>query len=205
MFDDELYVCPKCGASRQPGEFGIACARCRKEKEMASRKKPVDPVPPSPDDVAKLKQEMAAGAKAVTDAAAKMPLSIPMDISMDTQWQQAQDRTRRMDEEFTNMGDVEVRVLQLGPNGQLMDVSDRVNPRDLLPEQIEGFQSSDGSVRLPRRSNGEIDHDAALDFMSQLIGVNRRIRKAETESTAAMREMEVLLAESDRLLAKLSR
>lgn len=172
---------------------------------MALKKKPVDPVPPSPDDVAKLKQEMAKGAKAVSDAAAKMPLSVPMDLSLDTQWQQAQDRVRRMDNEF---GDIDVRVLKMGPNGQLNDVTDRVSPRDILPEQIERFDSSDGSVQLPRRSNGEIDHDATLDFMSRLIGINRSIRRPggmAPESTAAMREMEELLAKSERILAKLRR
>src|SRR5271157_1373073 len=33
-------------------------------------------------------------------------------------------------------GGVDVRVMQVGPDGNLRDVSDKVSPRDLKPEQI---------------------------------------------------------------------
>lgn len=205
MFDDELRVCPKCGGTQTRGELCPTCVirfeeyRARKMKElkdedMAFRKKPVNP----DDDVAKLKQEMAAAADSVNKAAKN--LMVPMDISVGNDWDQAKSRVQSMDQEFA---DVEVRVMQIGPDGRLTDVSDRVNPRDLRPEQIEGFQSSDGSVRLPRRPSGEIDHEATLDLMAQLVGIKRDIKAAGP--SPVMREMEVLLAESDKLLAKLRR
>lgn len=208
MFDDELRVCPKCGGTQTRGELCPTCVirfedyRARKMKElkdnMAFRKKPVDSTPPNPDDVAKLKQEMASAADAVNKAA--KGLVVPIDTSLGNDWEQAKSRVQSMDQEFA---DVEVRVMQIGPDGRLTDVSDRVSPRDLRPEQIEGFQSSDGSVRLPRRLNGEVDHEATLDLMAQLVGMKRQIRDAGP--SPAMREMEVLLAESDKLLAKLRR
>jgi len=172
---------------------------------MALKRKP-DAVPPNPDDVAKLKQEMAAAANAVNKAAAGIvAVPLPSSLGIEREWQSTVADVNKLDQAAS---DIEVRVLQLDPNsGRLTDVSDKVNPRDIMPEHIEGFTSSDGSVRLPRRPNGEVDNEAALDFMSQLIGVNRRLRKASagTESTAAMKEMEALLAESDKILAKLRR
>jgi|SRR5271166_3079743 len=209
MFDDELRVCPKCGGTKvRDGELCPTCVirfeeyRARKMKElkdedMAFRKKPVEPAP-QPDDVAKLKQEITAATNEML-AAAK-GLVVPMDGSIGNDWEQAKSRVQGMDQEFA---DVEVRVMQIGPDGRLTDVSDRVSPRDLRPEQIEGFQSSDGSVRLPRRPSGEIDHEATLDLMAQLVGIKRDIKAAGP--SPAMREMEVLLAESDKLLAKLRR
>src|SRR5271157_542882 len=211
MFDDELRVCPKCGGTKvRDGELCPTCVirfkeyRARKMKElkdedMAFRKKPVNPVAPEPDDVAKLKQEITAATNEML-AAAK-GLVVPMDTgSIGNDWEQAKSRVNSMDQEFA---DVEVRVMQIGPDGRLTDVSDRVSPRDLRPEQIEGFQSSDGSVRLPRRPSGEIDHEATLDLMAQLVGIKRDIKAAGP--SPAMREMEVQLAESDKLLAKLRR
>lgn len=210
MFDDELRVCPKCGGTKSKDEFCPTCERrfadYRKRKmqeldDMAFRRKPATN---DPDEVAKLKQLVAEGADAVEKAAKN--LVVPMDVNLGNDWEQAKSRVNRMDQEFNNLGDIDVRVMQIGPDGRLTDVSDRVNPRDIRPEQIEGFQSSDNSVRLPRRPSGEIDHEATLDLMAQLVGINRQIRQElQTGPSPEMRKMEVLLAESDTLLKKLRR
>jgi hypothetical protein len=202
MFDDELYVCPKCGASRKPREF---CSICQ-GKDMALKKKPVVVPDFTQDDVAKVKQDMADAAKAVTNAAKGLTVPMTTNPKLDEQWTDIRSQAAALDGQF---GDIEVRVMQIGPDGRLTDVSDRVNPRDVQPEQIEGFTSSDGSVNLPRNPRGEVDSDAALDFMGQLLGINRRSRRAGigtlTESTEAIKAMEVLLADSDKILKKLRR
>lgn len=184
----------------------VVCPLCEREKQMAMRKKPVDPVPPSPDDVAKMKQEMADGAKAVNDAAGKLTVPMNSASGLEAAWSSVRDGVNQLDQGFND--DLDIRVMQVHPNGRLTDVSDKVNPRELRPEQIQGFDSSDGSVRLPRRANGEIDHDAALSLMGQLLGINRQIRQERQESprsNAAMQEMEKLLADSDKILKKLRR
>lgn len=220
MFDDEIRICAKCGGPRRNYEFcpnckqkfeeyrgapsSIALNSSKKAKEMAFSKKP-DPVPPDPNEIVKLKQQIADGANDVAKAFAGMPASIPLNVDNDRSWLDAQQAVSRLDREFS---DVEMRVLQVGPDGRLTDVSDKVNPRDIRPEQIEGFQSSDGSVRLPRNPNGEVDREATLDIMAQLVGISRNIRRPREEanvSTAATREMESLLAESTKLLSKLRR
>lgn len=186
----------------------VSCLLCEREKAMALKKKPivVDDAP-KPDDVAKLKQEAANSAKAVNDALDKQLKAINRfgKSPLEEEWSNVRNATNQLNNEF---GDVEVRVMQVGPDGRLTDVSDRVSPRDIRPEQIEGFQSSDGSVKLPRRPSGEIDHEAALDLLGQLVGRTRfpnRRPIEETASTAAMKEMEDLLTESDKILKKLRR
>jgi hypothetical protein len=186
----------------------VVCPLCEREKAMALRKKPnvnrEEEIDPKSGDVAKMKKEMADGAAAVEKAAKN--LTVPIDFGkspLEAEWSSVRDTVSQLDREFA---DVEVRVMQVGPDGRLTDVSDKVSPRDIMPEQIERFDSSDGSVRLPRRMNGEIDHDAALDLMGRLIGVSRFPGKETSPtSAAACKEMETLLAETDKTLKKLRR
>jgi len=94
-----------------------------------------------------------------------------------------------------NNNDIDVRVMRVGPNGQLTDVSDRINARDLRPEQIADVRLDGKS--LPVGSDGRIDKDAALSLLAQIISGS----PFGSPSENAMRRMEAALAKSDRILA----
>jgi hypothetical protein len=96
-------------------------------------------------------------------------------------------------------GDVEVRVMQVGPGGRLVDVSDKVNPKDLRPEHIEGIQVDDGSTMPLGRSPQS--KEAALRLLSQIMPGLRLSTQPKSSTSVSIAKMEAALAESDRILA----
>lgn len=111
---------------------------------------------------------------------------------LDDTLREVDDMDLAFDEEEKAMN-TDVKILEIGPNGQLTDVTGRVSPRSLRPEQIADFRLDGRS--LPTGSDGRIDKAAALDLLSQIMGKERGNTK-----DAAMKRMEATLAESDRIL-----
>jgi hypothetical protein len=171
---------------------------------MAPRKKP-DPVPPKMtvdpnDDMAKLKAEIQQRAMDVINAQQKVSGTSAFGPSpLEEKWQAMQAQVKQLSADLAS-GDVEVRVLQVDPRtGRTTDVSDRVRPTDLKPEQIKAFDSSDGSVRIPRLPDGTVDREAAMDMLAQLVMGDRLGGK--TRPDPKIQEMEALLKETDKILA----
>lgn len=168
------------------------------------------------DEIKKAKEEIAEGAKAVGKAAESLlrkPITIPLtsDAHFGSAWGETQQEVDGLDAEFNReeemlnqlkahfeQGDVEVRIMKQGPDGRLIDVSDKVNPRDLRPEMIQGFTTEDGRsqsmIRTPQ------DRQAAMRVLERLLpGLNLNPRPKTTTATSIMK-MEAALAESDKIL-----
>jgi hypothetical protein len=103
-------------------------------------------------------------------------------------------------------GEHEVRVMQIGPKGELIDVTDKVKAEDLKPEDIRGIQTDDGkTVSLGRNPQSREAAYQALQRMlpglqplpPRLSGWTPRPVSGKSES---MRRMELILEESDKLL-----
>jgi hypothetical protein len=92
-------------------------------------------------------------------------------------------------------GEVQVQVMQIGPDGRLIDVSDKVNPRDLRPEHIEGIMTEDGrKVSIGRNPQSR---EAAFQLLKDLAALPRKTVDSTAES---IRRMEEVLEESDKIL-----
>jgi hypothetical protein len=164
------------------------------------------PITNDPDEVAKIRRITSGGAAAV-NAAAKKLFGKREDHSigdlLNGDWENTKQQIDDVDKQFKdqNMANndiIDVRVMQVGPNGQLTDVSDKINPRDLRPEQIADMRS-DGSLSIPLGSDGRIDKEAAAAILARIMGTGS-VRDAKSSSEEAMRRMEVTLAESDKIL-----
>jgi hypothetical protein len=169
---------------------------------------------PLADDVKKAKDKINEGARAVGTAASRLAKRIEEKHpevfgkaeedwnqtiheidDLDTEFmteEQAVDRLRRKFES--------VRVMQIGPNGVLTDVSDKVNPSDLRPEHIAGVQTEDGRTfplgRTPQ------NREAALRFLQDIMpGLRLSTGTSAKDSTSnSIRRMEAALAEGDKIL-----
>src|SRR5271157_5454388 len=122
---------------------------------MAPKKK-VDM--PNDDDVKKAKDSMNEGARAVGRAAKNIEFLRHRHDSIfgkaEEDWDQTLSDVDELDKDFEaedmmsrikqKFGEVDVRVMQVGPDGVLTDVSDKINPKDLRPEQITGLRTDDG-------------------------------------------------------------
>jgi hypothetical protein len=207
---------------------------------MARKKQPEKPTAANPamEEIAAKEQlkaknpDMVAGAALAADAAKVMEaakplfpsnLSVPMDwepmtaedrISRD--WERRQRDVSAMDDEFrnqymNNFDNLDVKVMQVSPDGRLTDVTGRINPRDLDESQIEKFEFQTPSSLVPRLPNGEVDRKRAMQMLSDLItnggglrvpgrggrGLGEYISPAQQK---LMKEMEATLAESDKIL-----
>ena len=108
--------------------------------------------------------------------------------------EQAVDRLKRKFEG----GDVDVRVMQIGPNGTLIDVSDKVNPKDLRPDQIGGIQTADGRpLSLGRNPQSR---EAALRLLQEMLPGLRLGIEPKSTTANSIRKMEEALGESDKIL-----
>jgi hypothetical protein len=119
---------------------------------------------------------------------------------------QVQQQVNDMDLEFNgtqpDLDGVSVQVLKVGADGRLTDVTDKVNPRDIRPEQITEIRG-DAMNRIPTRPDGTIDKEAAMNLLSLLVGgtsSTRLRRNASDTSAESIRRMEKTLAESDKIL-----
>jgi hypothetical protein len=137
---------------------------------------------------------------------AKAKAKIDYDQYFGTELEQVQQSIDALDKEFDaeesfvdklkskfKKGEVAVRVMQVGPDGRLIDVSDKVNPEDLRPEDISRVQTDDGRT-LDRNPQSR---EAALQLLRELESLPRKARNSTTES---IRQMELALAESDKIL-----
>ena len=105
-----------------------------------------------------------------------------------------------MDQQMAMDQDITVRVLQIGPDGKLTDVSEKVNPKDLRPEQIAEMRSD--TLSIPMGKDGKIDREAAKELLAQIMGSGgyRPSQGTSPTATVAMQKMEAALAESDRII-----
>lgn len=120
------------------------------------------------------------------------------DLDAEFEKSEKDERERLMQgiEQKLKEGGLEVRVMQIGPDGRTRDVSDKVSPRDLRPEQIGGIQTEDGkTISLGRNPQSR---ESALRLLQDLLG--RSGAPEGTASSSSMRKMEETLAESDRIL-----
>jgi hypothetical protein len=181
-------------------------------------------------DAAKKVQE--AAAKVMFPSATlptEKPLKVPMDLSM-PEWEpnmpfQAEDRISRdwqrqraatdsMDEEFrrqymSNFDNLDVRILQVGPDGRETDVTGRINPQDLDESQIEKFEFQTPGSMIPRLPNGDVDRKRAMQMLGDLImngglrfpgQIKRGLEYVSPAQQKLMKEMEAALAESEKIL-----
>jgi len=96
--------------------------------------------------------------------------------------------------------DVEVRVMKVGPDGKLTDVSGTVNLKDLRPDQIVDVRTDKElsgrtiTEELPPRNRVQ-----ALKFLQDILQPGR---SGSTKSTteASITKMKETLAESDKIL-----
>jgi hypothetical protein len=104
-----------------------------------------------------------------------------------------------MDKQFQGE-DITVRVLQIGPDGKLTDVSEKVNPKDLRPEQIAEMRSD--TLSIPMGKDGKIDREAAKELLAQIMGSGsyRPSQGTSPTTSIAMSKMEAALAESDKII-----
>ena len=123
-----------------------------------------------------------------------------VDMGMDQAMNQAQRQVNEMDRQFADT-EATIRVLQVDPvTGKETDVTNKVNPKDIQPEQIADMRSD--TLSIPMGKDGKIDRDAARDLLSRIMtSSSYRPSQGVSPTTAtAMKKMEVALAESDRLL-----
>jgi hypothetical protein len=153
------------------------------------------------DDKAKRDED----AQAVIDAAKKLfgkrkdrEISDALEAAED-KWDGVQKDVEDLDKGFKDMenNSIGVRVMQVGPKGELTDVTDKVNPRDLRPEQIADFRT-EGAMSIPLGPDGRIDREAALDILSKIM--KKSGKSSGSSSEEAMKRMEAALNESDRIL-----
>jgi hypothetical protein len=176
--------------------------------DMAKKKDDVN------DDVKKAKDATSTDARAVVKAASKAlgHRSLQEDLfrvggKAEEDWDQTIHEVDDLDTDFTDedmvnkirqqFGDVDVRVMQVGPGGVLTDVSDKVNPKDLRPDQIAGLHTADGRSLLGRNPQGRA---AALRFLQDIMNSGRLSSEPKTTTANSIRRMEAALAEGDKIL-----
>ena len=182
---------------------------------MAPKKKD-DDLTPLPDDVQKAKDAVNESARAVGRAAKNSTFLRARHDSIfgkaEEDWDQTLSDVDELDKDFESedmidrlkqkFGDVDVRVMQVGPGGVLTDVSDKVNPKDLRPDQIGGVQTPDG--RISSLGRNPQSREAAMRLLQEILpGLKLSGGYAgETKATTAnsIRLMEQALAEGDKIL-----
>lgn len=159
---------------------------------MAPKKKP------DTDDVEKAKGKIAEDARAVGKAAesmVKQPYGIEhYDANAD--WADVKGDVDSMDALFKKGLDgsiASVRVMQIGPDGKLIDVSDKISSKDLRADQ-----SDDRMLRDTRTK------EAAFKLLQRLLpglkASDLQIDQPYSTTKESIRRMEAVLAESDKIL-----
>jgi hypothetical protein len=174
------------------------------------------------DELSDVKDKLAKDARAVGEAAKNQQFLQKRHDDIfgagEQNWEEMQKAVGDLDEEFNEVDTEgrseslmemlrqkfereggEVRVMQVGPGGRLVDVSDKVNLKDLRPEHIDGIQVEDGSTMPIGRSPQS--KEAALRLLSQIMPGLRLSTQPKSTTTASVTKMEAALAESDRILA----
>jgi hypothetical protein len=99
--------------------------------------------------------------------------------------------------------DIEVRVMKYDPNGRMTDVTDRVRPGDIRPEDIVDVRADRG-LPLPRNADGKLNQEGALDLLTALLGGGRNRRAPsyfdDRMTKLQMDEMEAAINEADKIL-----
>src|SRR5271156_6490980 len=179
----------------------------------------MDMAPKKKDDVEKAKEEVAKSARAVGEAAKALQLpessGRPLrDVlhfgEAEEDWDHTIQEIENLDRGFSReeavnklkqkfeQGDVSVRVMQIGPDGKLTDVSDKISPKDVRSDQIAGI-ASDGRDFGPRTPQGRA---AALRLLQDLLPGFRpgMLSGTKNSTTNSIRKMEETLNESDKIL-----
>lgn len=106
-------------------------------------------------------------------------------------------------EERDLLRDAEVRIMKYDPNGLLTDVTDRVRPEHLRPEDIADVRVEPG-LTIPRNADGKLDQEGALDLLTKLLsGGRRRAYSTSFDDRLAqlqLKEMENVINEADKTL-----
>lgn len=188
---------------------------------MAPKKKKADM-----DDITKAKVIVNKAARVVNDAVdaeIERVARRKIDSIFGKQdWAQTQQEVNALDEEFKadegatfadvlknkfRSGDVEVRVMRIEPDGTYTDVSDKVSPKDLRPESVEGIQIGDSRTPIGRNPQSKAD---ALRLLQELLPALQQRQRSQLRSgfdlsrggatSESIRKMELVLAESDKIL-----
>jgi hypothetical protein len=180
------------------------------------------------NDVEKIKDEIVKGARAVGKAAEplrKQPVLTVTD-QYGNPWEQVVEDVDALDQEFgeeevlqkesfmdflqkkLKSGDTEVRVMQIGPRGELIDVSDKIKAGDLKPEDIRSIRDEDNGKTMPLGRDRQ-NREAAMRLLQEMVsglqppqrpsldGWKPRPVKGKSES---IRRMELILEDSDKIL-----
>ena len=169
------------------------------------------------DEVQKAKDDVGKGARAVGEAAKTVSTigsRLERLFSGNMPWGKAMHDVDDLDAEFDkeevmntlrqklDQGAVDVRVMQIGPNGSLVDVSDKVNPKDLRPEEFAGIQTEDGRVLMGPTGLGPSprSQETALRLLEQILPGFKISNSGKDSTTNSVRRMEAALLESDKIL-----
>jgi hypothetical protein len=129
------------------------------------------------------------------------------------EWAQTEQAVDALDEIFSamdeketfvdvlkNNSDVEVRVMQVGPDGRLTDVSNKINLKDIKPELVREVQTKDGKNVLIGRNPQS--REAALKLLQEMLPsmTLSQAQGRQDRTPYSIRQMELALAESDKIL-----
>lgn len=172
---------------------------------MAFRKKPAVN---NPDDVEKAQEIISGAAADVTKAAEKFN-GIPLNRFI------TKDELKRMKEDVDGVNDLfdkqerdllkelEVRVMKYDPNGRITDVTDKIRPGDIRPEEIVDVRA-DRNLPLPRNADGKLNQEGALDLLTALLGGGRGRRATpyfdERRQKLELDEMEAAINDAEKIL-----
>ena len=139
---------------------------------------------------------------------------IALDAAIAADWGQVRQGVDSMEAEFDTVMSgpegVKVKVLKVGKDGELTDVSDRVNPRDLTSNDIEEFEFQ--GVKVPTLPDGHVDRAAAMELLRKIVTRGDSMfptgtsfgrsnqNKRRIAVSEAIRRMEATLEESDNIL-----
>jgi hypothetical protein len=167
----------------------------------------MDMAPKKKNEIDEEKERLAKDAQEVRAAADK--LKVPTgDTHFGSTWDRTRQEVDELDKEFGQEsivnklrrkfgeGNVDVRVLQVGPDGRLTDVSEKVNPRDIRADQIKELRADGIPLsRSPRTA------EAALEALQQMLpGIKSGPKNYGGSTAESIRRMEIVLAESDKIL-----
>jgi hypothetical protein len=131
----------------------------------------------------------------------------------DAAWEQAKKGVDDLDDEFSEeevfqkeslvdflrgkLREAEVRVMKIGPKGEFIDVTDKVNPKDIRPEDIASIRTEDDGRTFPLGRNRQ-SKEAAYQVLQRMVPGLRP--EATSNKSESIRQMELTLNESDKIL-----
>jgi hypothetical protein len=179
---------------------------------MAFRKKAKDDDKPMPGEqpVQKAQEQIAEAAEDVNKAAEKFNSLPPLNRFMSkSDLRAAMREVGEMDDLFDKQekdllrGIAEVRVMKYDEAGRMTDVTDKIRPGDLRPEDIADVRIDRG-LPIPRNADGKLDQEGALDLLTKLLSGGVRSRRTSSfddrMSKLQMDEMEAAINDAEKIL-----